>query len=287
MSKKPPPPPKKAPPKKTEAPKPSKNFSVASWGEKVKGEKILIYGNSGLGKTTLAAMAPNPVFIALDDGSSKIKHPITGESLKYIEGVSSFDDARAVLQDHDLLDPFDTVVVDTGDVLEQLGLQWTFDNVKTDKGATVSRIEGYGYGKGYRHLYDTMRLPLADIDRLANLGKNVILICQMNQVEIAHAGGENFLCDVPSLQPAHGKGTPAVWSLYVQMFDQVWKIGYGDIAARGGKAASSGERVIFTQGQVYFQAKSRGDALREYPVVSFESPDDNSIWEFLFERDEE
>ena len=286
-SKLPPPPPRRLPPKKQEATPsvPAKKFSVGSWGDRVKGEKIIVYGDSGMGKTTLTATAPDPVFMALDDGSSKIKNPITGEPLKYIEGVTSFDDARAVLRDYTLLDPFKSVVIDTGDMLELYGLQWTLDNIKHEKGFPINGVEDYGWGKGYRHWYDTMRLPMGDIDALANQGKNVILICQMMQVTLSNSGGGDYLCDVPSLQPAHGKdgkGTPAIWAYYVQMFDQVWKIGYSDIAAHEGKAASSGERVIYTRGRPNFKAKSRGDALHERPLVTFDEPSDDSIWKFLF-----
>ena len=87
---KPPPPPspvakKKpplAPPPKPVAPPPiakrvPKTFAVEEWQGDIEGEKIIIHGKYGMGKTTLATMAPAPVFIGLDDGGRKLKDPRT------------------------------------------------------------------------------------------------------------------------------------------------------------------------------------------------------------------
>lgn len=259
-----------------------KTFSIKQWEGSKEGEKIIIYADSGMGKTTLSAMAPTPVFIALDDGSRKVTHPLTGEELFHVPGVGTFDDVRFALQQTDLFDEAETVVIDTATVMEDLALQWTLDNVPHEKGHLVNRIEGYGYGKGYRHLYDTMKLPLADMDRIVRQGKNVIVICQLNQVEIANAGGEDFLKEIPKLQPSHGKGTPSVWGAYVEWADHVFKIGYESVSATDGKAIAGNNRAVFVHPEIYFAAKSRGPKLRDYPVVSFNTPEDDSLWNFLF-----
>ena len=123
---KPPPPPspvakKKpplAPPSKPVAPPPiakrvPKTFwAVGEWQGDIEGEKIIIHGKYGMGKTTLATMAPAPVFIGLDDGGRKLKDPRTGENLKVVPGVETFQDVRDVLHQVELFDPFETVVLD-------------------------------------------------------------------------------------------------------------------------------------------------------------------------------
>ena len=44
--------------------------------------------------------------------------------------------------------------------------------------ATMSRlIEGYGFGKGFQHVYDTFLPLLADLDRHVRAGRSVVLIC--------------------------------------------------------------------------------------------------------------
>ena len=71
-----------------------KTFQVKPWSGGDEGEKAILYSDSGMGKTTLSAMSPNSVFIGLDDGGRKIKHPITGEDLNYIPGI---DDLLVIL----------------------------------------------------------------------------------------------------------------------------------------------------------------------------------------------
>ena len=278
--------PKKAPPVTTTRPEttkvPNKTFSIKRWEGDKEGEKIIIYADSGMGKTTLSAMAPSPAFIPIDDGSRKVLHPITGEELFHVEGVETFDDYRSVLQQPDLFKGFDTIITDTSTLVEDLALDWTLANVPHESGSYVNRIEGYGWGKGYRHLYDTMKLPLADMDQLIRRGKNIVLICQLNQIEVANASGSDYLKEIPKLSPSHGKGTPSVWSAYVEWADHVFRIGYETVQAKGGKATAGNNRAIFVHPEIYYTAKSRGPKLRECPIISFNSPDDDSLWKFLF-----
>lgn len=271
-----------AKPKTQSSKKPNKTFRVATWDGAVEGEKIVTYADSGMGKTTLAAMAPTPVFFGLDDGGRKLRDSETGDELKlkHIPGVETFDDFRQAIQQVDLFDDYETVVVDTGTALEPLALDWVLQNIKNDKGNLVKGIEHFGWGKGHRHLYDAMRLPLCNFDTLVRRGKNILILCQMQQITVANAGGDDFLCDVPKLAPQHGK-TPSVWGMWTEWCDHVLKIGYSDIVTSDKKATSSGERAIYVHGQAHFKAKSRTIPGR-FPVVAFDDPTDDSIWQFLF-----
>ena len=268
----------------------NKTFQVAVWGGDNEGEKIIGYADSGMGKTTLASMLPKPVFTGLDDGGRKIRHPVTDEKLKYIPGFETFSDFRIAVQQSDLFDDYETLVVDTGNILEGWALDWMLQNITGDKGTLMKNIEQYGWGKGYRHLYDTMRLPLVDFDALIRRGKNVCILCQMNQISIANAGGEDYLCDVPKLQPKHG-ATPAIWGLWCEWADHVLKISNeGVVAAKDSekakvaKATSTGNRIIHVHApEVHYKAKSRTIPYR-VPVVSFDNPADDSIWKFLFDE---
>lgn len=263
---------------------PTKVFQVATWSGAHEGEKIIVYGDSGMGKTTLASLAPASVFFGLDDGGRKFRDPETGKEreLKYIPGVETFDDFRQAVQQPNLFDDYKTIVIDTATVLELWALDWVLKNIKNDKGNFMKNIEHYGWGKGHRHLYDTMRLPLCDFDALIRRGKNILILCQMQQVEVSNTGGENFLCDAPKLAPKHGKQTPSIWGMWTEWCDHVLKIGYSDIVAEDKKATSSGEHAIYVHGQPHFKAKSSTIPGR-FPVVSFSDPKDSSIWRFLFD----
>ena len=248
-----------------------KTFTAEEWTGAGQGEKIILYGDSGMGKTTL-------------DGGRKIKHPITGESLKHVPGIETFMDIRDALAQPDLFKDDESIVIDTATVMQDsYAERHVLETIKTDgKGAHfVDRITDFGWGAGYRHIYDTMHLILPDLDPLVRQGKNIALICQLQQTSIANPGGEDFLKDVPKLQNQYGKVCPAVWGLYSEWADHVFKIEYEGVKAKDDKAASSGKRVVRIHPEIHFIAKSRTIPI-SVPTIYFSEPSDDSVWQYLF-----
>ena len=254
---------------------PKKKFTVGEWTPEGEGKKILIYADFGMGKTTLAAMLPLPVFIGIDDGGRMIKNPLTGEHLQRVEGVESFEDIRSVLQSPSVFDSFDTIIIDTVTDLEKWALPYMFTHVPGPKGSVCKNIEGYGYNKGYRHLYDTMRLILQDCEPLVRAGKNIVLIAQNKNIKVANPAGDDYLRDGPSLY----SGMPSIVDQYCEWVDYIFKIGYSYITVESKKAAGSTERVIYTQPEVHYIAKARTPLDAEIP---FSEPSDDTIWKELF-----
>lgn len=277
-----PPPRKKAPPpppnNKSGRVMTDKTFSIAPWDGYNEGEKIIIHGESGMGKTTLAAQLDEAVWIGIDDGGRKMRSPVTGELLNAVQGIESFDDVRAALQSS-VFDSSKHIVIDTITALQSMGLQATFNRVKIKGGATAANIEDYGYHKGYRHWYDTMLMILDDCDRHIRAGRNVIMLAQSSVTKRANAGGEDYL--VESLDLYHDKNV-STHDAYKSWADQVWRIGYAHTVVEDGKVAGSTERAIYTQPEAHFVAKSRGTALQDYPIVSFSKQIDDSIWRLMF-----
>jgi len=266
--------PKIAPPKPVK-----KVFTTEAWNGDNEGEKIIIYGESGMGKTTLSAMAPNPVYIGLDDGGRKLVHPKTGELLNRIPDIDNYGDVRAALQQLELFDNFDTVVIDTVTELQDIAVPWMLDHISGPKGSVAKNIVDYGYNKGWSHLYDVMKYILNDCDTLIKRGKNVILVAQSYPIKVANPGGDDFLCEAPHLYA----GTPSIEALYRSWADHILRIAYVDTKVKDKKASSANVRGIFTAPEVYYRAKSRTLArVLEDSVVSFESADDDSIWSFMF-----
>jgi hypothetical protein len=260
---------------------PKKTFSVASIRPEFAGEKVLLYADTGMGKSTLSALSPKSVFLDLDNGCTKLRHPVTGEPLKIIPGVESFADVRAVLQQPDIFKDFDTVVIDNVTVLQDMAEQQVCKSIPMKGGQYASNIEGYGYKEGYKHLYDIMRFILQDCDALARQGKNVVLIAQANPNKIANPGGEDFLCQGPRLYA----GKPSIESLFCEWSDHILYINYQDVTVSKQKKATGGSvRAIYTQPEVYFRAKTRqlksGNFLP--PMISFADMRDDSLWKFMF-----
>jgi hypothetical protein len=278
---------------------PAKTFKVETWDGAGQGQKLIIYAASGKGKTTLVSTAPAPVVLGLDDGGRMVRNPITGEAIRHVPGIETFQDVRDALHQPGLFADAKTVVIDTGTMLELLAMQYVIDTIPHEKGASVkiARIEDYGYGKGYQHMFDVMRLVFQDLDGLVRQGKNVIMLCQQCPVVIANASGGNYLQDGPKL---YSPGPDSKQSFTTRGFacewaDHVFKIDYLNQQVTGarmdkegkehaGKARGDTVRAIFTMpdNPSYF-AKTRTltDA-----VISFETPADDSLWQILFPTEE-
>lgn len=262
--------------------KPAKKFTVKPWDAAEEGEKIIIYADTGMGKTTLASLAPNPVFLGLDEGGRKLRHPITGELLRVIEGIETYQDVRDALQQTNLFDDSETGVIDTATILQDWAVPHMIATIPKEKGDMVKNIVGYGYNKGYQHLYDLMKFILQDCDRLVHQGKNVILVAQATPNKVSNPGGEDYLRDGPRLYA----GKPSTEALYCEWADHILRIDYQNVWVtkqddKKGKVKGDTTRVIYTQPEVYFRAKSR-TLTAEQAVVSFEDPTDDSIWKFIF-----
>ncbi len=269
--------------KKALAPPPdtSKKFVVGEWDSETEGEKIMLYGETGIGKTSLGLLAPNPVFIGIDTGGRKLRHPVTGKPIKVIGNkdnpIRTFSDVRAALQQVELYDDYETVEIDTVTVLEDWAVPHMLETIPTEKGTRATNILSYGWNKGYRHLYDLMKLILDDCETLIRRGKNVILIAQGIASNVPNVGGEDFLRHGPRLY--NGKLYP-VEGLYCEWVDHIFRVDYLNKFVTDKKVSGSTERAVFTEAELHFRAKSKPPITE--PVISYENPGDDSLWKFLF-----
>jgi len=256
-----------------------KAFNIVPWTTNG-GERIIVYGETGLGKSTLSLISPKPVFLGLDEGAGKLRHPVTGKPPQYVPGIKTFEDVRAALQDVKLFDEYETVVIDTVTILQSWAEVYVVKVIPTEKGAKVKNLMGYGYNKGYKHLYDAMNLILQDCDGLIRRGKNVILVAQAALRSVPNPSGEDFLRSGLRL---HVDRSWNIEDLYSEWADHILRIDYHYVSVKEKKASGSTERAIYVQPEVYFRAKSR--TVKE-AVVSFENKADDSIWKFIFEGKE-
>lgn len=279
-------PPKQDSPKPPTTLAPNKTFAIEQWDGSKSGEKIVLYAETGMGKSTLASMAPNPVFIGLDDGGRKLHHPKTGELLRHIPGVGTFEDTRSAVNACLDLD-CETVVVDTGTVFQRLCEQFVLRtvqvrNVKGQPGVKPDHIEDYGYGKGYKHLWDAMHLPLLDFDKLIEAGKNVIIIAQKTCHRFLTDLGQEYVKEGPELY--HSEKNWSVLKLWCEWADHILRIRHQQTIVPDGKKKAIGDStyVIDTKGTDAFYAKSRSI---DEPLISFSTKTDDSLWQFVFRKD--
>lgn len=261
-SKKPLPPPINAP-KAAPEPTPAREFSIIS-GKIDAAQRVLLYGRGGIGKSSLAAMAPSPVFIDIESGTGELDVP-------RVEGIETFADLRTLLQSP-ALDAYETIVLDSATKAEELAIAHTLAHVKHEKGRACSSIEDYGFGKGYQHVYDTFLLLLSDLDKQVRAGRNVILIAHECITDHPNPFGDDFIRYEPHLQsPKSGKASTR--NRVVQWADHVLFIGY-DVIAEDGKGKGSGTRTVYTSELPSHIAKSR----RAEIDVPFTGPRDGAVW---------
>ena len=119
-----------------------------------KAPRIVLYGTSGIGKTTFAAACPSPVFICIEDGLGQL-------AVDHFPIVKSFDELITCLtqlkqEEHQ----YWTVVIDSLDWLERL----IWQRVAQDQNKTS--IEEIGYAKGYIFALEYWNRFLTALDSL-------------------------------------------------------------------------------------------------------------------------
>jgi hypothetical protein len=248
----------------------SKDFAITS-GPVVGPQRVLIYGTGGIGKSSLAALAPKPLFLDVEGSTKKF-------SVDRIEDIETFAELRTVLGS-DKLDPFETIVIDTVTKAEELAIAHTLATVPHEKGHRVDRLESYGFGKGLSHAYETFMLLLQECDRVIRRGKHVVLIAHDCINDVPNPVGDDFIRFEPHLQsPKSGKSS--IRNRVVQWADHVLFVGY-DIISTDGKGKGGGTRSIWTTERPDHIAKVRGAKEGDVPESMPYEYGDGAIWTYL------
>ncbi|MCE9635775.1 MAG: ATP-binding protein [Planctomycetes bacterium] len=225
-------------------------------------EKLFLYGIEGVGKSSFAAAAPNPVFLAAEDGIRNLV-PVP-ESFPTPETFQDVLDAVAELETGQ--HSYQTLVVDTIDAVDAL----IRDQVCRRNGWSPEDFDAYG--RGLKVTPDEHRRLIAALDRLAAIrGMNVIVLAHARTKTFKNPAGADYLRYEPNLA---GEMSPALWKYWAEAvlfatheaFVQVAKSGSEDPALKRGKGVSTGRRVLYTEWNAAYDAKNRYGLPSELPL---------------------
>lgn len=220
-------------------------------GRIVKPMRLLVYGLEGVGKSTFAACAPNPIFLGAEDGTSEL------DVKRFPQPDSVADIAEAIAElttaEHD----YKTLVIDTLDWAEPLVWRQVCIACAKPGRPPLRSIEEMGYGKGYVEAGGFWRQMIAGLERLREARKmDVILLAHSWIKSFKNPGGEDF----DRFEMRLHKSAAATWREWCDavMFADHDITTYEDDRKRV-KGIGSGARVLRTQHNAAWDAKNRYD----------------------------
>lgn len=215
--------------------------------------KAVIYGPEGIGKSTLAAQFPRPLFI---DTEGSTRHMDVARTRKPASWTMLLEQVRCVLDDPALCA---TLVIDTADWAEQLCIS----GICAAK--QIGGIEDMGYGKGYVYLAEEFGRLLNLLEEVVGRGVHAVLT--------AHAMMRKF--EQPDEMGAYDR-----WELKLQKKTAPLVKEWSDLllfanyktlsvaADEKGKKfkAQGGRRVMYTSHHPCWDAKNRLGLPDELPL---------------------
>ena len=138
-------------------------------GRVARPQKVVIYGPEGIGKTSLAAQCPDPLFIDTEGGTAQL-------DVRRLQKPDSWEDLVALIREVAATpDVCRTLVIDTADWAEQMAI------THICKKYSQSGLEAFGYGRGYTFLAEEFGRMLAACDEVIRSGKNAVITAHARQ----------------------------------------------------------------------------------------------------------
>ncbi len=215
--------------------------------------RCMVYGVEGIGKSTFASGAPNPIFICTEDGLGSL-------TVDHFPLAASFSDVMAAIgtlyaEKHE----YQTVALDSLDWLETM--------IWRDVEATHD-AKDLAYGKGAVIAADKWREVLDGLNALRNdKGMAVVLIAHCTIKRFDSPETEPYDRYQPKLQERSNalirEWCDAVMFANYKTIVKKDDVGFNKTVARG---ISTGERLLYTSERPAYMAKNRYSLPESIPL---------------------
>lgn len=227
-------------------------------GKQVLPHLALFYGPDGVGKSTIGASAPNPIFFGPELGTMNLDVARFPSPQSWKDMFAACD--SLLNENHD----YKTLVLDSLDWIELLLHR---DICMRDKVASMELACG-GYGKAYSEAFNEMtklRDKLTELRMKKNM--NILLICHSRVSEFQDPTTDvGYSRYELKLQDGKNISNRAMWREYV---DSVLFCNFETFSKGDGKQArgvSTRERKMWTERSAAYDAKNRFGLPSELPL---------------------
>ena len=209
--------------------------------------RVIMYAAEGVGKSTFASGAPNPLFIGAEDGTNDL-------DIARLPSPQSWPDVLGALRMlAETKNEYETIVIDPVNWLEPL----VTAHVVGNSGKNLQDWGG-GYGRGPAACLAEWRVFVAELERVWRTGKNIILLAHAQVKRFNDPDGSEFdRYEMAML--------PAVAGLLKQWVDFVLFARH-EAYAKEKKGFSTGARLMHTAWTAAYDAKSRAAIAATLPL---------------------
>lgn len=205
--------------------------------------RVILSGPEGIGKSTFASQAPEPIFISQEDGLTGLDHVARLQP-------ESFNEILALCVELSVTDHgYKTIVIDTVDWLERSIHQFICQRDGKNS------VEDYGYGKGYKVAEAELVLLLSSLDALRHKkGMGVIILSHVHIRPFTDPAGEAW----DRYEMKGHKGFTGILREWPEAcLFATYEVFKTKEKGEQRERAIAGERVIHTQWSPAWDAKNR------------------------------
>jgi AAA domain len=217
---------------------------------------MLLYGDAGRGKTTLATKAPKALLLPLERGLPR------GVEVDAVQGLDSFDKVMStLLAIHSDPRGYDSLVIDTLDALEPLVLEHTCakNNWKN--------IEAPPYGKGWVAADDEWRRFIRGITAIRDKhNMTVVLVSHAEVIRVEDPRAPTFTSYSPKLNKRARALVVDACDVVGFLAEDLRTVSDDSGFRERVRAAAGNGRYLFLEGRPAFAAKNRFGMPEKMPI---------------------